>query len=339
MNVRRGTSIYLLALGCAIGSAQCGNAEEPAEKSKDDRPTRFVIRISRDFIRKHALPTIEVVKPIDRCLFGAHVTGFATTKGKTTVNMDLREVDASFTFHFSGTTISHTEASRRPVVVFSSGQVDFVAQCEMFFDGLRFTNRPATIEATQSSTTDGLATPRLFERTIRAKTMLEVERTKPEADAIELRDTKKEVLIEFNKESDRLVKQLNEVIPLEKTVGFLVPRTKGWITHVGSTKDYLLASPGPKEAHIPVLPKEFSRMRAPLEIWMHGKPEGEVARGLIESWSVAHHGLDRFRGLITGKEVKPEGLKFTAVGEWWVIKIGEDLLAKWVEKEAEKNGK
>ena len=141
----------------------------------------------------------------------------------------------------------------------------------------------------------------------------------------------------FNRETERLVKDLNAVVPFEETVALLVPRMKDWVTRVAKTKEYIIISRGPKDVDIPVLPKEFLHLKAPVELWIRGKPDGEPARRLLERWGEVHRGFDRFRDLVSGKTTKVEGLRFSAVGDWWVIKVGEDLLGPWIKKIEEKS--
>ncbi len=102
-------------------------------------------------------------------------------------------------------------------------------------------------------------------------------------------------------------------------------------------KEYIIISPGPKEADIPVLPKEFLHLKAPVELWIRGKPDGEAARRLLEKWGEVHRGFDRFRDLVSGKTTKVEGEEFSASGDWWVIKVGEDLLEPLMKKIEEKS--
>ncbi len=99
--------------------------------------------------------------PVNRCLFGAHVTGESHTRGATTVNMDIEDSgDTVFTFQFAGTTVNQTVATHAPVAVYSTGTTVFEAQRAIRFDGLRFTAEAATITATHSTTIDCVATPR-----------------------------------------------------------------------------------------------------------------------------------------------------------------------------------
>jgi hypothetical protein len=47
----------------------------------------LVLRVSKEFLRQHAPLPIEQSSPVNRCLFGARVTGTATTTGHPVVSM------------------------------------------------------------------------------------------------------------------------------------------------------------------------------------------------------------------------------------------------------------
>jgi hypothetical protein len=328
--------IQLLALISVLGTASFTSADEP---QPDAAGSRFVLRISRVFISKHHVPLVDEVGPIDRFLFGAHITGQSHTRGAAIVNMDIEgDGDTVFSFHFKGTTVSKTAAMHAPVAVNSTGTTNFEAQRAIRFDGLRFTAELATFEATHSSIIDGVQTPRgLIGRIARSLAWASIRKNGPAGDAISLHDTKTLVMASFNRETERLVKDLNRGVPLGETVAKLDPRTQDWVTRIARTKEYIIISRGPKDTEIPVLPKEFLHLKAPLELWIRGKPAVETGRRLLEIWGDAHRSLDRFRELLSPKATKVEGLRFSAVGDWWVIKVGEDLLEPLIEKMEEKS--
>jgi hypothetical protein len=330
-------SIPVVALTVALGLTSLSNAGEPKAEATG---SRIVLRISWEFIRKHHVPLIDETAPINKCLFGAHVTGQSHTTGEALINMDIEDGgDTVFTFHFKGTTIGKTVATHAPVAVFSTGTTNFEAQRAIRFDGLRFTAEPASIRAAHTLTIDGVCAPRgLIGRIARSRAWASIRQNGPTADAISLHDTKALVMASFNRDTERLVKDLNRVVPLEETVGLLVPGTQNWVTRIGRNKEFIMISRGPKDTDIPVLPKEFLHLKAPVELWIRGQPVGEGARRLLEVWGEAHRSLDRFRALLSQKATKVEGLKFSAVGDWWVIKVGEDLLGPLVEK-IEENSK
>ncbi len=262
-----------------------------------------------------------------------HVTGTATTTGQTSISMDLHENEAMFTLHFKGTTVTKTVATRRPVDVYTTGVANFEARRIIRFDGVRFTAQEPTIDATYSSTTDDVETPRgIIGRIARRKAYQRIDEIQGESDALALADVKTMIMSSYDRETEQFVTRINGVVPIEKTVLLFFPTVKGWVNHVASTTNSIIVSPGPKEAVIPTLPKEYVRMRAPVELWVQGKEEGESKRRALEMWTTVQNGLDQFRAKQSGKEAKVEGLKFTAVGDWWVIKVGDDLAGEWLDK-------
>ncbi len=324
----------LTLMGIAVSNAPTV-ADEP---KSDGNETRIVLRISRNFIRKHQTPTIDETSPVDMCLFGARVTGTAHTVGSTSVTLETTAQDSVFTLHFKGRTETQQVANHPPVAVYSAGKTYFDAVREIHFDGIRFITDPPTIAANGTNVITGLDAPRgpIRGPIIRKRAWVEIERDKPASDEIGIEEVKRKVAADFNAETDQLLTRINGIVPYEKMIGFLVPRTTGWVTHLGKTKNYLIISPGPKEAKIATLPKDAQQMRAPMELWIKGRPEGENARSLLESLTASQRALDRFRSFVTGKEKKREGVAFTAVGDWWVLKIGEDLLEDWTDKIEEK---
>jgi hypothetical protein len=47
---------------------------------------------------------------------------------------------------------------------------------------------------------------------------------------------------------------------------------------------------------------------------------------VIAIWSAVHFGLDKFRTSATQQSVKLEDIKPAMVGEWWVLRVGDDLV-------------
>jgi hypothetical protein len=323
-----------LSLVALVFSLTPGSVRADDDELKE---TRIVIRISREFLRRHLNPTVDSTRPVDRMLFGAHVTGTSETHGKTTIDLQAHQDGADFTLRFSGETVNRTVATRSPVRVYSTGRTTFDATRIVRFDGVRFTAEPSRVESAHGSTTDQICVPGgLRGRIAYRRASEQVARNKPRADAIALSENCELVMARFDDETDKFVKELNGIVPLERTVALFVPKARDYVNHLETTPDYLLASPGPKDAVIPVLPKESLRLKAPVEIWLKGRPEGERQRKTLEMWSTLNSGLNRFRSTLKGEEAKVEGLKFTAVGDWWVIKVGEDLVADWLEKKLEK---
>lgn len=303
----------------------------PADDGSTD--SKIVLRISKDFIRQHAPPTVDHVAPVNKCLFGSRVTGTAYTKGRPALTMDTDHSKPVFTLHFKGTTTTKTVASKHPIKAYNTGTAVFDVHRQIRFDGMQFSEGPESIEATYTSRLDGLATPPgLRGRIVRKFAMPQIEAMKPKADAIALADTKATVLEAFGKHSDELVSDLNRRLPWKQTVALLMPQDTQWVGHFASTEDWILASPGPENAGIPQLPDEETKVQTPIELWVHGKPGDGTAAKVIAIWSAVHFGLDTFRKPASQGGVKLEDIKPAFVGEWWVLRVGEDLVEGLIDQ-------
>ena len=291
------------------------------------KETKMVLRISKDFIRQHAPPVVEHVAPINKCLFGSRVTGTASTRGRPAVTMDTDHSKPVFTLHFKGTTTTKTVASKHPVKAYNTGVAVFDVHRQIRFDGMQFSEGPESIEATYASTLDCLATPPgLRGRIVRKFALPQIEEMKPKADAIALADTKASVLEAFGKHSDELVSDLNKRLPWKQTVALIMPQDSQLTGQFASTRDWILASPGTKEAGIPELPEEEARVQAPIELWIHGKLGDGTAAKVVAIWTTVHFGLDKFRQAAPPGTAKLEDIKPAMVGEWWVLRVGADLV-------------
>ncbi|MEI6506817.1 MAG: hypothetical protein WCO90_13245, partial [Planctomycetota bacterium] len=82
------------------------------QESSDGSPvqTKVVLRISKEFIKQHSPPAVEQDSPINRHLFGAHVTGTAVIRGQPVLKLDADHGRPVFTLHFNGTTTTRTVA-------------------------------------------------------------------------------------------------------------------------------------------------------------------------------------------------------------------------------------
>lgn len=294
---------------------------------------KIVLRVSKEFVRQHAPPPVEHVAPVNKCLFGSRVTGTAFTRGQPALTMHTDHSKPVFTLHFKGTTTTKTVASKHPVKADNTGVAEFDVHREIRFDGMQFVEGPESIEATYSSSIDGLTTPPgLRGRIVRRFATPQINAMKPKADAIALADTKATVLEAFGKHSDEVVSDLNARLPWKQTLSLLMPDETSWSGHFASTPDWILASPGPKEAGIPALPPEEAKVQAPIELWVHGKLGDGTAAKVIAIWSAVHVGLDTFRTPVSQSGVKLEDIKPAIVGDWWVLRVGEDLVEGLVDQ-------
>jgi hypothetical protein len=305
----------------------------PPEKKPETTPeTKVVLRISKEFIEQHSPPPVEHVARVDRCLFGSHVTGTAFTRGQASLAMHADDTRAVFVLHFTGTTTTRTVATKRPVAAYNTGVAPFDVHREIRFDGMQFSEGPESIEASYASRLDSLCgPPGLRGRIVRAIAQPQLEELRPRADAIGLADTKATVLESFGKETDRLVDELNDRVPWKQTLNLLGPRRPDSVPHFASTKEWILASPGPKDAKIPELPEESARMKAPIELWIHGTPDAVTAVKIVTLWNVVNRGLGRFRDQQPEAAPKITDIKPDVIGEWWVMRVGADVLEKVIQ--------
>ena len=67
-------------------------------------------------------------------------------------------------------------------------------------------------------------------------------------------------------------------------------------------------------------------MQAPIELWIHGKLGDGTAAKVVAIWTTVHFGLDKFRQAAPPGTAKLEDIKPAMVGEWWVLRVGSDLV-------------
>ena len=293
----------------------------------------LVLRISKEFIRQHEPPPVEQVAAVDRCLFGAHVTGTATTTGKPAVSMDGDHTKPVFTLHFAGTTVTRTVATKRPVKAMTTGRAVFDVHREIRFDGTEFSDGPETIECSYDSTLDGVSVPPgLRGRIVRKFAVPQIQANRPKADAIALAETKETILESFGERTDKLVNDLNTNVPWKKTLALLAPQESDWVASFSSTKDWIEARSSHLDGPFPDLPDEADELKAPIELWVLGKPDAVMSGKLLALWGVSNVAMDRFRDVTPAPAAAvAAGIDPAVVGDWWVLRVGTDLAERFLE--------
>jgi len=301
-----------------------------AEAMKD---VTLVLRVSKEFIRQHAPPPVEDISPVDRCLFGARVTGTATTTGRPVVSMSDDHGKPVFTLHFAGTTVTHTVATKRPVKAFNTGRAVFDVHREIRFSGTEFSDGPEAIECSYESTLTGLSVPPgLRGRIVRKHALPEIATHRPAADAIALADAKAEILKSFGERTDKLVADLNANVPWKQTLALLAPQDSDWVGGFSSTKDWIEARSSHLRGPSPDLPAEAATLQAPIELWVLGKPDAVMSGKLLALWGVSNVALDRFRDVSPAPAAAlAAGIEPAVVGDWWVIRVGADLADRFLD--------
>lgn len=292
----------------------------------------LVLRISKEFIRQHAPPPVEHVARIDRCLFGARVTGTAIPTGKPVVTMNEDHAESAFTLHFAGSTVTHTVATNGPVRAFTVGRAVFDVHREIRFSGTELSDGPETIECSYASMREGLAVPPgLRGRIVRRHTILQIEGNRPAADGIALADTKAEILARFAERTDKLMADLNANVPWKHTLVMLAPQDSDWVGGFSGTEERFEARSSHLHAPIPDLPDEAARLLAPIELWVLGQPDGAMAGKLVAIWGVSNTALNRFRDGGAASNATATAIAPTVVGDWWVIRVGADLVEGFLD--------
>lgn len=293
----------------------------------------LVLRISKEFIRQHEPPPVEQVAAVDRCLFGAHVTGTATTTGKPAVSMDGDHTKPVFTLHFAGTTVTRTVATKRPVKAMTTGRAVFDVHREIRFDGTEFSDGPETIECSYDSTLDGVSVPPgLRGRIVRKFAVPQIQANRPKADAIALAETKETILESFGERTDKLVNDLNTNVPWKKTLALLAPQESDWVASFSSTKDWVEARSSHLDGPFPDLPDEADELKAPIELWVLGRPDAVMSGKLLALWGVSNVAMDRFRDVTPAPAAAvAAGIDPAVVGDWWVLRVGTDLAERFLE--------
>ena len=106
----------------------------------------LVLRVSKEFIRQHTPAVVDRQTPVNRCLFGAWVSGTAVTNGKPVLAKEPDDSQPVLAVHFKGNTQTSTVATKDSVRVFSHGLAEFDVRREISFDGLNFQKGERTLE-------------------------------------------------------------------------------------------------------------------------------------------------------------------------------------------------
>lgn len=328
----------------AVADAVVETVKAAAEQAVQDKT--LVLRISREFIRERVPRVVDQPTPIDRCLFGAHVTGTAITNGRPLVVEGHDPQRPSFTVQFSGTTVATTGASTGPVRACSTGRADYTVRRTIRFGPGGFRADPPSIDCQYASALDGLGLPPgLRGRVVKRFAMPTVEQTRPAADAIARADTQQAVLAAFTAKTDTLVHDLNRRMPWKETLALVAPNGKERVRRLTTTPVYVEIRSSVVDAAIPALPRESQDLRAPLELWVLGKPGPVVSAELMALWGLSRMALPSDSGPVTKAldraaasgpvRAVVSGFEPELLGDWWVLRLGANLMERVLGKPAQ----
>lgn len=305
----------------------------------------LVLRISREFIRQRVPKVVDQRTPVHRCLFGADVAGEAITNGQPLVMQGDKPQEPGFTVQFSGTTVTRTRAAKGPVKAFSSGTATYTVQRRIDFDATGFHADAPSIVCDYDSSLDGLGLPPgLRGRIVKRFAMPELQKTRPAADAIAERDTEREVLTAFTKKTDILVQDLNERMPWQDTLTILAPNGSERVRRLTTTPVYVEIRSSVVDAVIPDLPSDSESLRAPIELWVLGEPGPVVSAELLALWGLSRmtiapleEKLEATAEKVSDRlEESASGFEPELLGEWWVLRLGADLLERMLGSNLDK---
>lgn len=295
----------------------------------------LVLRISREFIRKRVPKVVDRKTPVDRCMLGAHVIGEAVTNGQPLV----MEVDdpqkPGFAVQFSGTTVTSTRSSKGPVHVYSTGTAGYTASRQIDFGPTGFVAEEPNIECTYDSELKGLGLPPGFRgKIVKRFAMPEITKKQPTADALAEDDLTSKVLAEFTTKTDTLVADLNKRMPWKDTLAIVAPNGEQRVRRLTTTPIYVEIRSSVVDAEIPDLPSESESLRAPIELWVLGEPGPVVSAELLALWGLSKMAIKPIqeKAEAAAERVKENleesasGFEPELLGEWWVLRLGADLM-------------
>ena len=294
----------------------------------------LVLRVSKGFIRRHTPAIVDQQTPISRCLFGARVTGVATTNGHPVMKPHGDRQQSVLELHFQGTIDTRTVATKGPARVSNAGQFQFDVRREISFDGLDFRKGERTIDVSMASRTTGVSgPPGLCGPLVRSVASRRAASHQPAADAIARREMTEAVLAAFSERTDKLVADLNANLPWKETVSLLTRRVPGRRQQFSNKPKWIEA----RSLHVDFgdgeMPEAAASLRAPIELWVKGEPRASITERLLGLWEAPREAFARLRpaapaaesGDDTSAEDAARGITPEMIGDWWVIRIGNDV--------------
>ncbi len=320
--------------------AVAGKVAAEAATAGERLPTEWlknrslVLRVSKEFIRQHTPAVVDKHTPVDRWLFGAHITGTAITNGRPVMAKQPDDTKPMIVLHFQGTTTTKTVANKGSLKIWNKGRATFDVRREISFDGLDFQKGHRTIDCSYQSTLTGIGgPPGLRGWVTRTLARPLIERQRPTADSVARADLQKTILEAFGKQTDKLVADLNANLPWKETVALLTQAGPGRQRQFSAMPKWIEA----RSVHIDQqggqLPEESNVLHAPIELWVQGEPRSSVTGQLLSLWNATHRSFDRFREtVLPTSAAKESGIQPEMVGDWWVIRIGSDVADRFLKK-------
>ncbi|HYV39555.1 MAG TPA: hypothetical protein VE988_27960, partial [Gemmataceae bacterium] len=297
-----------------------------------------VLRISRKFIAELTTKKLQRTDPVHLQINDDMLDGQAYTDATFSVQFDANTQESVFFLELKGTTTSATVSDRPYVRVLGSGRMNFTVRKRVNFDGLKYQGKPTTVDATLMACVDRVQTPRgLFGLIIQWIAMPRIRESQPLIAQVAFDDGKTKLTQTFDAEADKLLGQLNQVSPLEKTVQTLFPETRDWIYYLSTTPTHLIVGAGPRGRRVPELPVT-ENTNAPIEMWMRTKGETAAMVTVLKLWKDAGKQLQSLLPEPIGKSIKEDSFRTATVKDWFVIQLGVDRSKGGLEEPGPKPG-
>lgn len=318
--------------------------DRPADLERETvRQNRLVLRLSEDFFDGVVDRDVDRLTPVAEVILGTPVSGQARTVGRPTVNLLPDDSQAVFEVVLTGTTVSRTTGRNRSAIIYSHATTDFQATKQVVFDPQRgFRAQPATVDARTQLVTDGIGSTsrsRLVDRMVRRRAWQEVQRNRPQAQAIAQAKAKARIQEFFDQRLEEGLARLNRATYLRSVLATLVPGESRLAFVCCSTEDSVQIAISPRDqigvsGALPVPLPEAPLAAGPMQLWVHSSLLGALfqrapdrfpwAGPWLAQWSANSRAatsaalVNRLAVILIGDEVP---LEVVSAGEWMVVPL------------------
>ena len=286
------TRCLIASLSAIVASCLPLAAEEPGKPLAE---TRFVLRISNNFIQGLVGPGFQRDDPIDAHVGKFDLAGKAHTAGKFQIALHESKSESNFEVLFSGDVQTQMAATRRPVVVQAHGAAPFRGRRQFVNKSEMFVAQTVTLDDVRHHfTLDEICSSRRGPTGALTRQIARpfARRGLADGDNHANGEIRIRVTQSLEAELDKLVLALNRIPPLVKKAHELIilenkVSSEEFRSYRAATKEYLLLSIDKPDCRIPSLPNLDKDKQAPLELWIavaKNAPEEERLKFMLRNW-------------------------------------------------------
>lgn len=281
-----------LAFGFASSSCRAQSAvaksdeAEPVVETKPVEATSvpLIVRIDRSYLSKFIRGDVDVHRPVDQYVLGAHAVGTSQTHGTLQAVLIPDSAEAAFDIHYNGATATKTRAVQGPAVIYSRTFTDFDSTRRVLFDprlGFKV-DGDATVHGNTRLTYDGFAASQnLGRRIIPRIAQRKAEQSREQARRIADRDNKRQVQETFEHDVEQAVRDANADSDLVRYVNRFFGEQTPLQAFAKSSTDCIqigVGTQGEKYGPLTALPKRAQS--AAIEVWVHPSILGDSMKSL-----------------------------------------------------------